>query len=248
MSGPVPEAGPYRTDAPGALRSPNIWERPDTYELENRGADREGRIDARIRELGGWAGLDVLDVGCGAGYHLPPFAHTARSIVGVEPHAPLVERARDRVRAVGAAGPAEVAVRLATAQDTGLPSDSIDVAHARWAYFFGPGCEPGLAELERVLRPGGTAYLVDNDATRSTFGRWFRQAWPAYDPKAVERFWLRRGWTRERLDISWEHECRADFEAVVRLEFAPEHADRVLAEDPRRTCVDYAVNLWWRRF
>ena len=41
-----------------------------------------------------------------------------------------------------------------------LPDASVDVVHARWAYFFGPGCEPGLAELDRVVRRGGTA-LVD---------------------------------------------------------------------------------------
>lgn len=240
---------PRERDAAGALRSPNIWDHPDTYELANRGTDREGRIEARIRELGGWAGLDVLDVGCGAGYHLPRFAETARSVVGIEPHAPLAERARARVRAQAAgAAAARVTVLLASAQDTGLAASSVDVAHARWAYFFGPGCEPGLAELDRVVRPGGTAYLVDVDATRSTFGRWFREAWPTYDPAAVERFWLRRGWTRERLTVSWEHGSRAGFEAVVRLEFAPGYADRVLAQDPRRTGADYAVNLWWRRF
>ena len=51
-------------------------------------------------------------------------------------------------------GLTNVSIRLAAAQATGLPDSSVDVAHARWAYFFGPGCEPGLAELERVLRPG----------------------------------------------------------------------------------------------
>ena len=98
------------------------------------------------------------------------------------------------------------------------------------------------------MRPGGTAYLVDNDATRSTFGRWFREAWPSYDPQAVERFWRRLGWTQDQLTIAWEHERREDFEAVVRLEFEPEYAGRLLAEDPHRTRVDYAVNLWWRRY
>lgn len=227
------------------MRSPNIWDRPDVYELENAGADREGLIEGRIRELGGWDGRDVLDIGCGTGFHLARFAETARSVVGIEPRAALAGQARARVASSGAQG---VTVRVGTAQETGLAPASVDVAHARWAYFFGPGCEPGLAELERVIRPGGTAYVVDNDATRSTFGRWFRDAWPDYDSVAVERFWLRRGWVQERLTITWAHDTRADFEAVVRLEFAPGYADRILAEEPLRTGVDYAVNLWWRAF
>ena len=65
-----------------------------------------------------------------------------------------------------------------TAQAIPLPDASVDVVHARWAYFFGPGCEPGLAELDRVVRRGGTAFVIDNDASRSTFGGWFRQRLP----------------------------------------------------------------------
>jgi hypothetical protein len=128
-----------------------------------------------------------------------------------------------------------------------LPDASVDVAHARWAYFFGPGCEPGLGELSRVVRRGGTAFVIDNDATRSTFGRWFRRGYPAIDPVAVERFWAGQGWTRVPLDLEWRFDDRAELEAVVRIELTAEVADAVLAEH-EGTTVDYAVNLWWRRF
>lgn len=97
------------------------------------------------------------------------------------------------------------------------------------------------------MRRGGTAFVIDNDATRSTFGRWFRRALPSYDPQAVEQFWARQGWYREQLDIRWQHADRASFEGVVRIEFAPDVADAVLAEHPG-TSVDYAVNLFWREF
>jgi SAM-dependent methyltransferase len=225
-----------------AIPSPNIWDHPEVYEVENRGVDPDGVLEAAIREIRDWAGADVLDVGCGSGFHLPRFAQRARSVVGVEPHPPLVRLARRRTR-----GLRTVAVRPGSAQRLPLPDACIDVAHARWAYFFGPGCEPGLPELARVLRRGGSAFVIDNDATRSTFGAWFRRALPAYDPVAVERFWALQGWSRRSLDIRWELATRADFEAVVRIEFAPEHAVRILAEHPGAS-VDYAVNLFWRTF
>jgi SAM-dependent methyltransferase len=218
--------GPGR---PEPTRSPNIWDSPDVYEVENLGVDRAGVIESAMDALHPFADSDLVDVGCGTGFHLPRFAALGcASVVGVEPHPPLVAVAERRV--------------------AGMPSVRVvDLAHARWAYFFGAGSEPGLRELERVLRPGGTAYVIDNDATRSTFGRWFSRANPSYDPAAVERFWTRQGWSRERLTIAWEHDSREDFEAVVRIEFSETAAEGILAEHAG-TSVDYAVNLWWRTF
>jgi ubiquinone/menaquinone biosynthesis C-methylase UbiE len=189
-----------------------------------------------------WAGRTVLDVGCGTGFHLPRFAASAAEVVGVEPHPDLVVIARRRTRRVP-----HVRVEQGTAQALPLPDASVDVVHARWAYFFGPGCEPGLAELDRVVRRGGTAFVIDNDPTRSTFGGWFRQGYPDVDPAAVERFWSSRGWTRDPVLMRWSFGSRADLEAVVRIELTPDVADRVLAGH-EGTEVDYAVNVWSRDF
>lgn len=227
--------------------SPNIWKHPDVYELENLGVDRAGVIEAAMSQIHDWSGQTVLDVGCGTGFHLPRFAEQADHVVGVEPHDPLVARARRRVATQPRGIRDRITVLSGAAQALPVPTSSVDVAHARWAYFFGPGCEPGLRELSRVVRRGGAAFVIDNDATRSTFGRWFRRALPTYDARAVERFWARQGWHRRSLDISWDQPDRASFEAVVRIEFARGQAREILAEH-RGTNVDYAVNLYWRTF
>ncbi|HEX5533155.1 MAG TPA: class I SAM-dependent methyltransferase [Actinomycetales bacterium] len=231
----------------GVVPSPNIWNHTDTYELENLGVDPDGVIEAAMQAIRPWTGARVVDIGCGTGFHLPRFARGgAAAVTGVEPHPPLLAAARRRVQALGPDG-ASVRVLHGAAGDLPVEDGSVDVAHARWAYFFGPGCEPGLAELERVMARGGTAFVIDNDATRSTFGSWFRRAYPDVDPDAVERFWSRRGWKREPLDIRWEQPDRETFEAVVRIEFAAEWAERFLAEHSGTT-VDYAVNLYHRTY
>ena len=230
------------TTPTGAVPSPNVWGHPETYELENRAVDPDRLIEAAMREVHGWSGQDLLDVGCGTGFHLPRWAPEARSVVGVEPHPALAAVARRRTSRLG-----NVRVLPGTAQELPLPAASVDVVHARWAYFFGPGCEPGLRELDRVVRRGGSAFVIDNDATRSTFGAWFRRGYPKVDPVAVERFWSSHGWTRVPVDIEWRFERREDLEAVVRIEFLPEVAEQIVAEHDGLT-VDYAVNLWWRRF
>jgi SAM-dependent methyltransferase len=224
------------------IPSPNIWHHPETYELENHAFDPDGLVEQAIREVADWAGRDVLDIGCGTGFHLPRFAATARSVTGVEPHPPLVTLARRRT-----ARTASVTVLEGAAEALPVPPASMDLAHARWAYFFGPGCEPGLRELDRVMRRGGAAFVIDNDGQRSTFGRWFSAGYPMVDAPTVERFWSAQGWSRTPVETEWRFDDRAAFEAVVRIEFDGRTASRIIAEHDGCS-VDYAVNVWWRRY
>lgn len=229
--------------AAGAVPSPNIWEHPETYEVENRAFDPDGLVAEALERVADWTGRTVLDLGCGTGFHLPWFAERAARVVGVEPHPGLAGLARRRTRRLD-----HVEVLAGTAQAVPLPDASVDVVHARWAYFFGPGCEPGLRELDRVVRRGGVACVIDNDPSTSTFGRWFRAGFPHLPPAVeVERFWAIRGWTRVPVRTRWAFARRSDLEAVVRIELPPAAADRALAEHGG-TEVDYAVNVWWRRY
>ena len=226
--------------APGAIPSPNIWNHPQVYEIENRAVDRAGAITSLMESLAPWDGRDLLDVGCGTGFHLPLFAAKARSVTGVEPHGDLAAIARRRTRRL-----AHVTVLHGSAEALPLPDASVDVMHARWAYFFGPGCEPGLAELDRVMRPGSRAFVIDNDPTRSTFGEWFRRGSPQVDHAGTAAFWAELGWERHPVDMAWTFDSREDLESVVRIEFGGEVADAILAGH-EGISVDYAVNVWTR--
>lgn len=234
----------------GVRTSPNIWNYPATYELENLAFDQSGAIEATLAELLPPGASLLLDIGCGTGYHLPRFVALGGHVVGVEPFVPLALSAKARIDSMELSGelpPGRAEVLVGSAESLPVADSCVDLVVARWAYFFGPGCEPGLAEVERVLRPGAVAAFLDNDATTSTFGGWFADANAAYDPLAVQRFWSRRGFTRHRLTLAWDFTFREDFEAVVRIEFAPDAAARIL-DGYAGTSVDYAVNLWWRRF
>lgn len=219
------------------IPSPNIWNWPEVYERENAAQDADGSLWAALRDAVPWAGADVLDVGCGDGFHLPMFDEEAASVIGVEPHPPLVQRARARV-----GGRARVLQAGAAALP--LPDASVDLVHARTAYFFGPGCEPGLAEAERVLRPGGAIAIVDLDATVAPYGKWMRADIPRYDPARVEAFFARQGFTMRRVPAVWRFPDRETLEAVLRIEFSPEVADRAAAETPGVTLpVGYRLHV-----
>jgi SAM-dependent methyltransferase len=207
------------------LPSPNIWYWPEIYETENRAQDVHGAIWATLREECDWAGRDVLDTGCGDGFHLPVFAAAARSVVGVEPHPPLVRRARDRV-----AGLADVAVLAGGAGRLPVPDASVDLVHARTAYFFGRGCEPGMAEADRVLRPGGALAIVDLDVSRTPYGDWMRADLPDYDPADVEAFFAEHGFRCRKVLTEWRFPDAASLTSVLRIEFSEQVAERAIAE------------------
>ncbi|MEU8412044.1 class I SAM-dependent methyltransferase [Amycolatopsis japonica] len=207
------------------LPSPNIWYYQKAYEVENRAQDVDDEIWRVLAGARDWSGADVLDIGCGDGFHLPRFAATARSVVGVEPHEPLVRDARNRVERL-----ANVEVRQGRAQRLPLPDAAFDVVHARTAYFFGPGCEPGLREAERVLRPGGLMMIVDLDVTSEPYGRWMRLDLPHYDPPGVEKFFARQGFDCHKVMTRWLFEDAAAMEAVLKIEFSAPVAAKAIAE------------------
>ncbi|HET9143557.1 class I SAM-dependent methyltransferase [Actinophytocola sp.] len=208
-----------------SVPSPNIWHWPEIYEVENRAQDVDGAIWAALARAYDWSGRDVLDVGCGTGFHLPRFAATARRVTGVEPHGPLVARARARV-----AGDPAVRVLSGSAQRLPVPDASCDLVHARTAYFFGSGCRPGLLEADRVLRPDGMLAIVDLDATVAPYGDWLRADLPRYRPAEVDAFFERAGFDCQRVRTRWRFADRASLVAVLGIEFSAAVAARALGD------------------
>ncbi|MBA3416780.1 MAG: class I SAM-dependent methyltransferase [Chloroflexia bacterium] len=192
------------------------------------------------------AGMVVLDVGCGTGFHLPRFHARARHVIGVEPYGPSRLRAMARVAALGFE---RASVLMGAAAALPLADASVDIAHARFAYFFGPGCEPGLAELARVMRRGGTAFVVDNDLQSGTFASWLRRHpdWEGADATTLDDFWTAQDFASRLVESEWRFESRVDLEAVVRLEFPSDSAEQILAEHPG-VAVDYHYRLRYRHY
>jgi SAM-dependent methyltransferase len=218
--------------------APNQAGRPDLYELENRAADPDGLVLDAMRQLAPWAGKTLVDLGCGSGYWLSGYAAEAAMVTGVEPDPALLALAAQRDRRA----------RVLSGSAEHLPVDdaSVDVVHARFAYFWPPTCEPGLTEVLRVLRPGGMLVVVDNDYRGGEFAEMLRaaqdMAWRKADVTDV--WWAARGASRTEVLSWWDFGSRSDFEDVLRLEFPADVAGSWLAEHPDAHGLSYGYVLF----
>jgi SAM-dependent methyltransferase len=226
-------------DLPDFTPAGNQGVDPATYEVENRALDPEGRVLDAMRHLAPWRERSLLDLGCGSGFWLPRYAAEAAAVVGVEPDPRLLDLARSR--------DGGATVLHGSAEHIPLPDSTIDVVHARFAYFFPPGCDAGLAEVLRVLRPGGTLVVVDNDQRHGEFAQLLaRSTWAAPQGAAAvtDEWWRQRGASRTDVMSEWRFQTAADLERVLRLEFPPEVADWWLAEHPTRSQLSYGYVLF----
>jgi SAM-dependent methyltransferase len=218
--------------------APNQGARPDLYELENQAIDPDGLVLAAMRDLAPWADRVLVDLGCGSGYWLPGYAAQASTVIGVEPDPAL--------RSLAAARDPRVRVLPGSAEYLPLGDATVDVVHARFAYFWPPGCAAGLAEVRRVLKPGGTLVVVDNDQRAGDFAELLRAAANAALGQAdvTDAWWAARGASRTEVMSRWQFSSRSDFEAVLRLEFPAGVADRWLADHPDAFGLSYGYVLF----
>jgi SAM-dependent methyltransferase len=218
--------------------APNQGARPDLYELENQAIDPDGLVLAAMRDLAPWADRVLVDLGCGSGYWLPGYAAQARTVIGVEPDPALLSLA--------AARDPRVRVLPGSAEHLPLGDATVDVVHARFAYFWPPDCAAGLAEVRRVLKPGGTLVVVDNDQRAGDFAELLRAAGNAALGQAdvTDAWWAARGASRTEVMSRWQFSSRSDFEAVLRLEFPAGVADRWLADHPDASGLSYGYVLF----
>jgi ubiquinone/menaquinone biosynthesis C-methylase UbiE len=122
--------------------------------------------DDVVGVLGVQPGDDVLEVGYGPGGLIRLLAERtdAVSIRGVDPSPEMRDQAGRHNRKAVRAG--RVRLDLGTADRTGLPDTSVDRVVSVRNVAMWPDLEAAVAELHRVVRPGGTVLIAWHGGTK----------------------------------------------------------------------------------
>ncbi|MEU1958566.1 class I SAM-dependent methyltransferase [Nocardia sp. NPDC019304] len=121
------------------------------------------RLNARLARLARPApGADIVDVGCGPGDFARLLAHGAGRVVGIDPARQMVDYATARARDLP-----NCRFEVGAAQSLPLPDASADLVVSTFAMHHIDAAQrpAALAQMFRILRPGGRLLLADAHPT-----------------------------------------------------------------------------------
>ncbi len=215
------------------------------YDLMVRREDYQGSLARALAEICPPDGLDVVEMGAGTGRLTRLIAPRARSVIAADAEPHMLETAARSLTAMGLRN-----VRLIAARNDALPLPAAcaDLAIEGWSFGhfdFGPAAgwraavEPAIAEMQRVLRPGGTAVLIE------TLGTGFETPHPPTPELAAFYAYLEaeRGFRHRWVRTDYRFESLEEAERLTRFFFLDELADRVRREG--LIILPECTGIWW---
>ncbi|HUZ91271.1 MAG TPA: class I SAM-dependent methyltransferase [Methylocella sp.] len=140
-------------------------------------AMRNRRLMPYRERVTGSAEGRVLEIGIGSGLNLPLYRTSAQEIVGLEPKPQLVAMAK---RAAGAS-PVPATLIEGTAESIPLDDNSIDTVVSTWTLCTINDVTAALAEVRRVLKPGGRLLFAEHGlAPDESVRKWQNLLTPAW--------------------------------------------------------------------
>ncbi len=211
------------------------------YDLMVSREDFEGKLLPALERIRPLAGLDVIELGAGTGRLTKQIAGLVSSLVSLDIAEPMLALLHESLPDVNALA----------ADNRALPlgNSVADVVIAGWSIAHSVGWYPetwreetgrALAEIFRVLRPGGTVMILETLGTGNET--------PAPPNEGLAQFYQmlegEYGFTQTALRTDYQFASPAEGQALLRFFFGDELADRVVAE--QLTILPECTGIWSR--
>jgi ubiquinone/menaquinone biosynthesis C-methylase UbiE len=132
------------------------------YDRAFERAERDG-LAARREDLVRGVSGRVLEIGAGTGLNLDYYPDSLERLVLTEPSEPMARRLEDRVDA----SPLDAEVVIAPAEKLPFEDASFDAVVGALVLCTVPDLDATLAEIKRVLAPGGALFLMEHVRSES---------------------------------------------------------------------------------
>src|SRR5260370_42355828 len=142
--------------------------------LQDKAMDRRATHDVRARVCAGLRG-DVVEIGFGTGLNTPYYPTEITKVLAIEPSSVCMRIAEPRI----ARSSTTVELAGLNGEQLDLPSEAFDAVLSTWTLCTIPNLTSALAELRRVLKPGGWFHFVEHGhAPDLPVARWQRRLEP----------------------------------------------------------------------
>jgi len=173
-------------------------------------------------------GLRVADIGTGTGILALELAALGLDVIGIDRSEAMLTTARTKLAAASQAGLGRVELRAGDAHELPLEDEAVDAAFAHMVLHSLAHPERAIAEMARIVRPGGRIILVDFVLHEHT---WMKQelglVWLGFEPEMLVG-WLEDAGLGETRISHHEPDAKRDlpasFVAAARKPLASEGA------------------------
>ena len=209
--------------------------------------DRRGNLFAALNEIHPLHGAKVVEFGAGTGRVTRLLSVAAEDIFAFDIEASMLGRAQRAMRATGMTN-----WHLSLGDNGRMPvaSACADLAIEGWSFAHVREWHPKtwreqsdamLAEMARVLKPGGTAILIE------TMGTGRRQPLASTNLRQLYDHWEQeQGLSYRWIRTDYQFASPQEADELMRFFFGDDLADTCL--DGKRVIVPECTGIWWRTF